>query len=157
MTSLYQSALCGCAALSSITLPACSQFDQYAMSGCAALTAVSLPLLEDIGRGAFQGCAGLTNVTLPAVQTLSSGAFSGCTGLLMISMSALTKFTGSQVFAGCTKLKSVYIGQSTASSNIANVFADLTAGYTIYVPSAKLAKYQTSAGWSAFSASMAGY
>ena len=82
-----------------------------ALLGCGALTSIVIP--EDvrmIGEGAFAGCAGLTSVTIPEkVTTIGENAFYECAALTSVTIPPSVGLIGVNAFYGCTALTGVYI------------------------------------------------
>ncbi len=102
--SLGTGAFTGCAALTSVTIPAgTAAIAPNAFNGCAKLKTVTIPeTVTAIGDAAFRG-AGLTFVTLPAsVSDLGGSAFQGCASLAGARfLGAQPQQTGSAVFKDC--------------------------------------------------------
>ena len=86
VTSLGDSAIKGCSALTTAIFPVCTSLGQGAFSGCAVLTTATFPLCTSLGKSAFDGCSALTTVTLPVCTSVGANAFDGCTALTTVTM-----------------------------------------------------------------------
>ena len=84
VTSIGNSAFCGCSGLTELTLPDNIHF---------------------IEGEAFMGCSGLTELTLPnSVKSIGDGAFAYCSGLAKIaSLAGIPPMCGRKVFDGVNK------------------------------------------------------
>lgn len=134
VTSIGNSAFCGCRELTNVTIPnsvttigagafaGCEGLTNVTISnsvttiavqafeGCIGLTNVTIPnAVTSIGVLAFNRCEGLTNVTIPnSVTTIENGAFADCDGLLNVTIpSSVTSIDGS--FTGCSGLESIIV------------------------------------------------
>jgi hypothetical protein len=128
-TTVGDSAFAGCAALNSVYLPACTTVGDSAFSWCGALSTVSMPACTTVGDYAFYYCGSLNSVSLPACTTVGDYAFYYCGSLNSVSLPACTT-VGVEAFRNCWALSSVTFGQN-APAPAANVFYYSTP--TIYV------------------------
>ena len=110
VTSIGNSAFCGCSGLTELTLPDNIHFiEGEAFMGCSGLTELTLPnSVKSIGRYAFQGCTGLTELTLPnSVKSIGRCAFQGCSGLTELTLPNSVKSIGDRAFAYCSGLSKI--------------------------------------------------
>ena len=117
---------------------AVTEIESMAFYECTSLKSVTIPnSVKTIGMGAFQYCTSLTSVTIPnSVTTIGNdnsysssltslitpsalyiyGAFYGCTGLTSVVFNAenctTMGYESYPVFAGCSNLVSLTIGES---------------------------------------------
>lgn len=120
--------------------------------GCKSLTSVTLPkTLKTIEDNVFNGCSALEAIELPmSLESLGGSAFSGCPSLKNITLYHNVKTIGSRCFYGCTSLESVHYKRAIPSI-VSNVIqTDNTC--TLYVPTGSKATFESTSGWSAFSA-----
>ena len=107
VTSIGNSAFCGCSGLTELTLPSSvTRIGNSAFEGCSGLTELTLPnSVMSIGRSAFGGCSGLTELTLPnSVTSIGYDAFAYCSGLEKItSLAEIPPMCGRGVFDGVNK------------------------------------------------------
>ena len=103
VTTVGNSAFCGCVGLSSVTIP---------------------ESVTTMGYGAFLNCSGLLSVTIPgSVTAIGNAAFYGCTGLTSVTISEGVTAIGEQSFSDCFVLTSVTIPESVISIK-ASAFAN---------------------------------
>ncbi len=132
--------------ITSIILPdSLTNIAPMAFSGCTALTAVTLPdSLTTVGMQAFNGCKALANVSLGNVKKIANNAFSGCVALEAISLPASLESIDSYAFYGCSSLALIECLPVTPPALSENaVFAGCAENFTICVPAASLAIYQS--------------
>ena len=80
-------------------------------TGCTTLRTVAFPEATSVGATAFSGCTLLEVVSLPkATFGKNTSAFTGCTGLRTATIGP--QYAASGIFAGCTKLETIYIDLS---------------------------------------------
>ncbi len=143
-----------CTSLTSITIPeGVKQITEYAFSGCKSLTTISLPnSITRIDQYAFYGCNNLTSIQMPDnLQTIGKYAFQNC-ALSSIVIPDATTSIGEYAFKGCSKLTVVTAENSTPISINSNVFADVVANATLYVPYSCKSVYQNNNVWNTFTA-----
>ena len=78
VTSIGNSAFCGCSALTGVTIPdSVTSIGDGAFEGCSSLNSVTIPYsVTSIGNSAFCGCSALTSVTIPdSVTSIGKDAF----------------------------------------------------------------------------------
>ena len=107
VTSIGNSAFCGCSGLTELTLPnSVTSIGNGAFAYCSGLTELTLPnSLTEIGKSAFRGCSGLTELILPnSVTSIGESAFYLCSGLSKItSLAEIPPMCGFKVFDGVNK------------------------------------------------------
>lgn len=100
-----------CRALQEIELPAgLRTIGESSFYGCRSLKKAELPdSLTHVGKMAFYRCSSLKEIRLPAgTQTVGSLAFAE-SGLKKAAMSACGGHCGTDIFAGCEKLKTLVL------------------------------------------------
>ena len=118
VTSIGDSAFCGCTSLTSITIPdSVTSIGGDAFSGCTGLTSITIPdSVTSIGDCAFQYCTGLTSITIPnSVTSVGEYAFDYCIGLTSITIPNSVKSVGEYAFNYCIGLTSIAIPDSVTS------------------------------------------
>ena len=148
--------------------------DTGIFSGCTGLETLSLPILSRLSNNVFYGCTKLSRVYLPSLNyssawTLNSSCFRGCTSLNTISFPRAVGLSGSNMFASCYNLISVFLlGSSLCSlaGTVANIFSSTpvstystSAGRfaSIFVPSSLLASYKAATNWTTISSKIFAY
>lgn len=116
-----------CTQIKSFTVPDSTiRIDGYAFAGCTALESLTMgKSLMTIDKAAFSGCTALTDITFGGnLHSLGGGVFQGCTSLISVSgmpetigdwveVEENTGYGfGNNMFAGCTKLRSVELPAS---------------------------------------------
>ena len=110
VTSIGNSAFCGCSGLTELTLPDNIHFiEGEAFMGCSGLTELTLPnSVKSIGDRAFAYCSGLTELTLPnSVTSIGNCAFGGCSGLTELTLPNSITSIGDYAFAYCSDLSKI--------------------------------------------------
>ena len=118
VTSIGNSAFCGCSGLTELTLPDNIHFiEGEAFMGCSGLTELTLPnSVKSIGDGAFAYCSGLTKLTLPNILiNIWESAFEGCSGLTELTLPNSVKSIGDGAFRGCRGLTGLTLPNSVTS------------------------------------------
>ena len=118
ITSIGESAFCGCEGLTSITIPnSVTSIGNNAFFKCEGLTSVTIGNgVTTIANGAFCACEGLTSITIPnSVITIGDYAFNYCEGLTSVTIPNSVTSIGEGAFNNCTGLTSVTIGNSVSS------------------------------------------
>ncbi|MDD1747528.1 MAG: fibronectin type III domain-containing protein [Methanomassiliicoccales archaeon] len=136
--SIGDSALYGCAALTSVTIPdGVTSIGIYAFSGCTSLTSLIVPdSVTSIGILAFNQCSSLTSVTIgSSVRSIGDWVFSGCNNLTSIMFLGLI----APAFVGISWIGETgagILGHAYAASNFpapGEVWNGLTMGEVIPV------------------------
>ena len=151
VTSIGAYAFQNCTSLTSITIPnSVTSIGEGAFYGCENLSSINIPdNVAVIGDNAFYGCGGLTSFIIPdGVTSIGSYAFQSCSGLTSIIIPENVSYIGVGAFNGCTGL--TYITEYAVIPPEAggNELFENTNDCPIYVPSASVNAYKTTAGWS---------
>ena len=118
VTSIGDSAFCGCAGLTGVTIPeGVAYIGSSAFFGCRDLTEVTIPEnVASIGDSAFSGCSGLTRVTIPeGVTCIGDSTFSLCAGLTDLRIPEGVTSIGEDAFALCYRLPRLTVPKSVTS------------------------------------------
>ena len=97
VTSIGNSAFCGCSSLTSITIPdSVTSIGEVAFSSCSSLTSITIPEgVTSIGYQAFSSCSSLTSITIgSSVTSIGYSAFSYCSSLTGVYITDLAKWCG---------------------------------------------------------------
>ncbi|MDE6369006.1 MAG: leucine-rich repeat domain-containing protein, partial [Muribaculaceae bacterium] len=88
-----------------------------AFCGCSGLTSIEIPnSVTSIGEDAFCLCSGLTSVEIPnSVQTIGNSAFSNCSRLTSVVIGNGVTYIGDAAFRYCSGLTSIEIPNSVTS------------------------------------------
>ncbi len=116
--------------LQTISLPACTQIDEYAFRSNFWLTTVSLPECVTIGSSAFYQASYLASITLPKCEAIMGYAFYYCTSLKSVY------FPGSSV---------VFLENSTAFPT------SFWSSGRVYVPESLVSQYKADLVWGLYS------
>lgn len=90
-------------------------------------------------------------VTTIAAASSSRGVFEGSTYLTEATLPSTLTSLGTRAFYGCTHLTTLTVLATTPPTFGSNALYNTTALEHIYVPSASVATYQATSGWSSFS------
>ena len=118
VTSIGDTAFCGCSGLTSLTIPdSVTSIGDTAFSCCSGLTSLIIPdSVTSIGSDAFSRCSGLTSLIIPgSVTEIGSNAFCGCSGMTSLIIPDSVTSIGSYAFWGCSGLTSLTIPDSVTS------------------------------------------
>ena len=149
-TEIHDSAFELCDGLTSANFQSCRTTGSRVFAGCTNLTSVIFPVCTRIGGEAFGECVSLTSVSFPACTNVDGLAFANCTNLHTVDFPEVVSI-GPGAFAGCTNLKSVILRASSVCTIDVDVFPGYgtTSSPMVYVPSSMLSAYSKADGWSA--------
>jgi hypothetical protein len=105
---IYASAFSGCSSLTSVEIPyGVTKIEDSTFYGCSQLSNVEIPTtVKEIGKNVFNSCSSITEISIPSgVTAIDNGTFQNCTSLESIEIPF--DFLGTNVFKGCTNLKSI--------------------------------------------------
>ncbi len=134
-TAIADSALEGCTALSSVTIPSTvKSIGANAFKGCTALTSVTLPSgLTSIGNYAFSE-SGLTSISIPnTVTSLGEYAFYKCSALATANIPTAITAIPAHLFNDCIALSAITLPEGTTSIG-EYAFRKCTSLTTIAIP-----------------------
>ncbi len=110
--------------LASVKMTSVTEIGDYAFSSMSKLTSLDLGTsLKTVGASAFQYCTALTSAAIPEGVTAlgyikdgieSGGVFADCKALAQISLPSTVKNIYLRCFDGCTALKTVNFGGTSA-------------------------------------------
>lgn len=118
-----------CSAITTLSMPSCTQISYATFKNCHALSSVYLPAVTTMGRECFAFCSNLTTVDLPALTTFyystkaSQMAFYSCPKLSYVRLGGLTTMS-SMLLQNNTVVKSVKLDNCTTLN--ANCFSGMT-------------------------------
>lgn len=118
VTSVSDTAFCGCKSLTSITIPdSVTSIGWSAFLSCSSLESITIPnSVTSIGSSAFSGCRSLESITIPnSVTSIGDWTFSECTSLTSITIPSSVTSIGDRAFSSCTSLTSITIPNSVTS------------------------------------------
>lgn len=182
VTSIGEYAFYECTALTSATIPNnATSIGEYAFNKCTALTSIAIPGnvtsidastfrechvlasatipsgITTIGTNAFNTCGMLVSLSLPnGVTSIGNQAFNACYSLMSITIPSSVTSIGNSAFKGCAGAKEIHVKPTTPPTLGSTPFDGYVADCTIYVPSASLADYQATTGWSRYASAMVG-
>lgn len=160
VTSLKMAAFAQCKALTSVSLPKCTEFASFrTFFGCENIVTLNLPSLTTIydGTNAFGTMRKLQEIRLPNLTRIDSmsSTFDNCESVEIIDLSKLGGATiGANAFKNCYKLHTLILGgdalnplgNTNAFSNV-GVLSDKP--FYIYVPDSLFETYtaETTTNW----------
>ncbi|MDR3277076.1 MAG: leucine-rich repeat protein [Treponema sp.] len=109
LSSLGESGFWKCTALQELKLPRLTSAGDSAFYGCTSLSSLNLPEVESLGISCFKGCKQLVSAILPKIKTIGNGAFNSDPALVSITLGTEPPDLGTEVFAGGTALKAIYV------------------------------------------------
>lgn len=128
-----------------------TKIGDYAFNGCDWMTSINIPStlsITSIGQHAFNDCYHLTSFEIPAsVTSIGNNAFAYCRGLTSITIPNSVTTIGNGTFFECTGLTSITSLNTTPPTLGTNVFYNVPATCTIYVPAASVNAYKAASGW----------
>ena len=121
----------------------------HAFQSCVNMESITLPnTITSIGTYAFSGCH-FTSIEIPSlVTTIGDLAFDYCNELLTLTLPSLVTTIGNSAFYACTGLTSITSLNTTPPTLGTDVFFNVPATCTIYVPAASVNAYKAAGGWS---------
>ena len=159
ITSIETYAFYNCYSLASVTIPSgVTSIGTYAFGYCYSLMNVTIPSgITSIETYVFTNCHSLASVTIPSgVTSIGASAFYSCYSLASITILSSVTSMGNSVFGGCYGVAEYHIKPTTPPTLGATVFNYIPSDCKIYVPSASLATYQSTTGWSDYASYMVG-
>lgn len=155
LTSIPNKAFNGQTNISSITFGSVTTIGEYAFNG-SKITEISNNCISTIAEGAFKGCTLLEEVNLPELTRFTgTDVFNGCTSLRKVDLGAsLNNLSNSRTFSGCTSLDTLIIRKTNGvaginnNSTILNTPINSGTGY-VYVPSDLIDSYKAASSWAA--------
>jgi hypothetical protein len=112
VTTIGDSAFCGCETLEQIIIPdSTTEIGEYAFSDCENLTSIEIPeSITKIGKGAFLGCEHIVNINIPnGITSIEEDAFSYCKSLSSIRIPNNVTEIGERAFSHCECLANIDI------------------------------------------------
>lgn len=105
-----------------------------------------------IADGAFEGCSSLNGITIPeTVKTIGDRAFYFCDYLKSVTIHGDLESIGDYAFNRCKKLAAISLSGNTAVPSCGyDVFGNIPANCTLYVPKKLISAYKAADGWSRF-------
>ena len=154
VTRIGGSAFYCCYSLQSVSIPAgATSTGSYAFYECYSLQSVRIQAgVTSVDSYSFYECHSLQSVSIPASATsIGSSAFYCCYSLRSVSIPAGVTSIGSTAFNSCYGTYEYHL-RATVPPTLAstNVFNNILAGTTIYVPKGCLEAYQTATNWSTY-------
>ena len=154
-------AFLGCYALKKINIPDNVKYIRdLAFQDCKSLEEVTLgKSLLEIGRCAFSMCP-IKNIVIPdSVVSIMDEAFYNCDLLEEVAIGASVAEIGHVAFGYCENISTVYCKPVTPPQ-ISDLFGGTRSSgsrFTIYVPTASVAKYKTDENWIRYEYCIDGY
>ena len=156
LTSIPNRAFNGQTNISSITFGSVTTIGEYVFNG-SKITEISNNCISTIAEGAFKGCTLLEEVNLPALTRFTdTDVFNGCTSLRKVDLGAsLNNLSNSRTFSGCTSLDTLIIRKTNGvpgigtNSTLLNTPISSGTGY-IYVPRDLIESYKAASSWAPF-------
>lgn len=154
-TGFLMYAFNNCVNLTSIEAPLLESVGTYAFNACSKLSEANFPLLKTIGstwdNNIFASTV-IKSAYFPLASFVCGNAFVNCKSLTTANL-ANACYIRNAVFSSCTSLETVTLGAYSYSGieYPSNLFKGCTNLKSIYVPSGALNYYQTNASWSYWS------
>ena len=118
VTSIGESAFCGCGGLTSITIPeSVTSIGKEAFWYCGGITSITIPEgVTSIENGVFYGCSNLTSIVLPeGVTSIEGWTFYACSNLTSITLPKGVTSIGESAFGNCSSLTSITLPEGVTS------------------------------------------
>ena len=130
----------------------------YAFNYCSSLASITIPSgVTSIGVSAFYYCYSLASITIPSgVTSIANYTFQYCHSLASITIPSGVTSIGDSAFGYCYGIAEYHILPTTVPTLGTTAFNSIVSDCVIYVPSAKLADYQTAENWSTYASKMVG-
>lgn len=160
LTKIEDRTFYGCKSLPYLTIPkSVVSIGTSAFSGCAALEAIDIPNgVEMIEDYTFYGCKSLQSVSIPkSVTSVGLRAFYNCTSLTSIQLPKSITSIDNYAFEDCSSLVELYCAARTVPTLGYQVLLNTSSNLKIYVPTASVSLYRTSANWSSYKSAITGY
>lgn len=139
-----------CKQLTGVTLQTATSIGAYAFSGCSRLEHFYAPIVTLIGTYVFSSCGNLSSVNIPSATSIGIRAFNACSNLTYIDLPSVNSIE-TYAFYNCRKLVTVVLrGEEVPTLKNVTAFNQTPIGSGtgyVYVPSALVESYKTSAGW----------
>ena len=123
-----------------------------AFCGCSSLTVIAIPEnVTSIGSSAFDGCSSLTSITIPnSVTSIGDYAFGWCSSLTSINIPENVTSIGDGAFSGCSSLNAIYCYVATPLHISARTFSDSYNKAILFVPCEAILQYSQDKMWNRF-------
>ena len=152
LESVATQAFYNCTAMNNLTISSnILSIGSYAFGSCFALTNLTISNnMTNIETYSFGGCYSLTDIIIPnGVTTIKQQTFMNCYALANLTISNSVESIGQQSFINCYALYVLTVLAETPPTlaNV-NVFNNMPADCTIYVPYGTGDTYKAASGWS---------
>jgi len=151
ITSIKSQLFWGCSSLTSITIPeSVTSGGSLVFQDCCSLTSIIIPEgIALIGSSDFNGCSSLASIILPeSITTINDYAFYNCCSLTSIIIPKKVSSIYASAFFNCSSLQKIVFKRTNPPyvSN-PNVWSNVLAPCTIYVPAGTLKAYKAASNY----------